>query len=440
MTKARTTMTVRLALAALGVAVILGFVYVVHRMQATRIVEAPVVECPVVMASGLTHVGSRVAPALTEAQIRAADLSMREAMYYKKMAGGKVRCTLCPNLCLLAEGERGSCRVRANIGGKLRTLVYGRVVATHDDPIEKKPLFHYLPGTRSFSIATAGCNLGCIFCQNWEISQAFPEKAYHQTVTPEQVVATAKRRGCKTIAYTYTEPTIFYEFMLDCAKLAHKEGLKNVWVTCGYINPEPLRELCKVMDAANIDLKGYSEEFYNEYCGASLEPVLTTLKITKEAGVWVEVTNLVIPGANDDEKTIREMCRWYMKNLGPDVPLHFSRFSPKYRMRHASYTPPATLEMAARIARDAGIRYVYIGNMPTESGEDTFCPYCKRRLVNRVRYLIAENKIKNGCCPYCGKKIPGVWQLPPAKPAKKPSAPTDATKTVPKPREGRAAE
>ena len=414
MTKTARRMILRLVLAALGVAVILCWPYVATWIQAARRPEASTVVAQPVLGTPPIFAAQRESPGLTEAQIRAAGLSLREAMYYKKLAGGKVRCTLCPNVCLLAEGERGACRARANIKGKLRTLVYGRVVAAHPDPIEKKPMFHFLPGTRAYSIATAGCNLGCIYCQNWQISQAFPEKAYHEKVTPEQVVAAAKRQGCKTIAYTYTEPTIFYEFMLDCAKLAHKEGLKNVWVTCGYINPEPERELCKVMDAANIDLKGYSEEFYNKYCGASLEPVLTALKVAREEGVWVEVTNLVIPGANDDEKMIREMCKWHMDNLGPDVPLHFSRFFPQYRMRHASPTPPGTLGKAARIAKAAGIHYVYVGNVVTQSGEDTFCPHCKRWLVKRIRYLVTENKIRKGRCPYCGKKVAGVWDINPA--------------------------
>ena len=351
----------------------------------------------------------REVPGLTEKQIRAAHLSLREAMYYEKLDRNRVQCLLCPTACLLADGERGSCRVRINLGGTLRTIVYGRLVAVHNDPIEKKPLFHFLPGTRAFSIATAGCNLGCVFCQNWQISQAFPECARNIAATPEQVVAAAKRSGCDTISYTYTEPTIFYEFMLDCARLARREGISNIFITCGYINPEPLRELAKVMDGANIDLKGFSEAYYNKYCKAALEPVLTTIKVAREEGMWVEVTNLVIPGANDDPQLIREMCKWLVANVGPDVPLHFSRFHPDYRMLDKPPTPPATLEMAARIAKEEGIRYVYIGNLLTRSGDDTFCPGCGRQLITRRGYEIITNHIRDGLCPHCGSPIAGVW-------------------------------
>ena len=353
--------------------------------------------------------GRRRVPALSEAEIRKAGLSLREAMYYEKLPEKKVRCVLCPSRCVLKEGQRGACRVRANIDGILRTLVYGRLVAVHNDPIEKKPLNHFMPGTRAFSIATAGCNLGCVFCQNWQISQAYPEKAQFMRATPESVVAMAKRQNCQSIAYTYTEPTIFYEFMLDCAKLARKQGLKNVWITCGYINPEPLKELCQVMDAANIDLKGYSEEFYNEYCRASLKPVLETLKQARAAGLWIEVTNLVIPGANDRPEMIRAMCRWHMKHMGADVPLHFSRFFPRYRLLDRSPTPPATLRTAAEIAQAEGIHHVYLGNIATDIGRDTVCPACGQVCIARQGYFIRRNDLREGKCPKCGTVIKGVW-------------------------------
>jgi len=355
----------------------------------------------------------RKVPGLSLKEIRASGLSMHEAMYYEKLADRKVQCKLCPALCVLADGERGGCAVRMNLDGTLRTLVYGRLVAVHDDPIEKKPLYHFIPASRAFSIATVGCNLGCVFCQNWRISQGMPEEGRHMTATPEQVVAAARKWGCDSIAYTYTEPTVFYEFMLDCARLARKEGLRNVWITCGYINPEPLRELCRVMDAANVDLKGFSEEFYREYCNASLEPVLTTLRIAKEEGLWVEITNLVIPGANDDPKMIRDMCKWIIANLGPDVPLHFSRFHPDYRLLHKPPTPPATLEMAARIAKEEGMRYVYIGNLLTQSGDDTCCPQCGALLLERRLSDVLRNNLEDGRCPNCGAEIPGVWQAAP---------------------------
>jgi len=351
----------------------------------------------------------RKVPGLTADEIRSAGLSLKEAMYYEKLAGGKVQCTLCPVMCVLGEGERGSCRARINIGGILRTLIYGRLLAQNDDPIEKKPLFHFLPGSRSLSIATAGCNLGCVFCQNWQISQALPEAASYQVVTPEQVVAEAKRLGCRSISYTYTEPTVFYEFMLDCARLAHQAGIRNVWVTCGYINPTPLRELCKVLDAANIDIKAFDEAYYRRYCGGSLEPVLTALRIAHEEKVWVEVTNLIVPGGNDDPRMIADLCKWHVAHLGPDVPMHFSRFFPMYRMLDDAPTPLETLLAAARIARDAGIRYVYVGNIATPSGEDTICPKCGRVLVQRQGFLVLRNEIRDGRCPDCGAEIPGVW-------------------------------
>jgi pyruvate formate lyase activating enzyme len=228
-------------------------------------------------------------------------------------------------------------------------------------------------------------------------------------MTPSQVVAQAKARGCRSISYTYTEPTVFYEFMLDCARLAHQEGIRNVWVTCGYINPAPLRELCKVLDAANIDVKGFDEAFYRRYCGGSLEPVLTALQIAHEEKVWVEVTNLIVPGGNDDPRMIADLCKWHMAHLGADVPLHFSRFSPMYQMQDAPFTPLETLLSAARTAREAGIRYVYVGNIATPQGEDTLCPKCGRALVRRQGFIVSSNEIRDGRCPFCGAAIAGVW-------------------------------
>jgi len=360
-------------------------------------------------------------PPLTVDQIRASGLSLREAMFYKRLPDRKVQCYLCPVMCALAEGERGQCATRINIDGILRTLVYGRPVAKHYDPIEKKPLFHFLPGAHALSIATAGCNLGCVFCQNWQISQALPEKAPHGILSPEELVAEAKRAGVQTIAYTYTEPTIFYEYMIDTARLARKEGIRNLWITCGYINPDPLRKLCRYMDAANVDLKGFDEDFYRKYCKASLEPVLTTLKIAREEGVWIEVTNLLIPGANDDPDMIRDLCKWHVANLGPDVPIHFSRFHPDYQLLNKPPTPIKTLETAAQIAREEGIRHVYIGNVATPRGDNTYCHKCGHLLIQRRRYVLLRNNLKFGACPKCGAKAPGVWTLSP-----KPTPPTGA--------------
>ncbi|MCD6594050.1 AmmeMemoRadiSam system radical SAM enzyme [bacterium] len=330
-------------------------------------------------------------------------------MFYKKLADGSVQCELCPFKCVLSEGQRGICGVRANVDGKLRALTYGKPVALHIDPIEKKPLFHFLPGSKIFSIATVGCNLSCNFCQNWTISQALPEESQHITLTPEQVVEQALANGCKSIAYTYSEPTVFFEYMYDTGFLAHKAGLKNVWVTCGYINEKPLRKLCEVLDGANVDLKGQTG-FYQKYTRSSREPVLRTLKILKQESVWVEITNLIIPGANDNPDTIRAMCRWIADSLGSDVPLHFSRFYPNYKLTDVPPTPVKTLIMARNIAREEGLKFVYIGNVPGENGEDTFCPSTGKKVIDRTGFWIMDNKIdSNGISPD-GSKIPGVWK------------------------------
>ena len=374
-------------------------VAVVERWWPSRGGKGP--ESPSVLAKGIS---------LDE--IRKAGLSLKEAMYYEPCpdAGpGGVRCVLCPRRCILREGERGTCKVRVNMGGELRTLVYGKLLALRPDPIEKKPLFHVLPGSRALSLATVGCNLHCTFCQNWEISQAYPEKAAHRHFDPEQIVGLALRLGCHTIAYTYTEPTIFYEYMLDTAKLARKRGLRNLWITCGYINPEPLRELCKYLDAANVDLKGFSEAFYRKYCFGRLEPVLTTLKILKEEDVFFEITNLVIPGANDDPADIRRLCKWIVADLGPDTPLHFSRFFPKYKMSKGSPTPVNTLLQARDIAIEEGLRYVFIGNVYVQGAEDTRCPKCGKLLVQRRGYTARAHAVDKGRCRYCGTPIPGIW-------------------------------
>jgi len=349
-------------------------------------------------------------PSISEETVRRKGLSLREAEYYQRRDGRRVQCLLCPTYCLLADGQRGQCRARMNIGGRLRSLVYARVVAVQIDPVEKKPLNHFLPGSRTFSIATAGCNLGCIFCQNWSISQALPEEASFRELSPAEVVDLAAKYRCEGIAYTYTEPTAFFEYMRDCAKLARERGIRNQMITCGYINPEPLKELCKYLDAANVDLKGFSEEFYQTYCHASLQPVLETLKVMRAEGVWVEITNLVIPQANDDPVLIREMCKWIVANLGRDVPLHFSRFHPDYRLRDRPPTPTETLVRAKQIAEEEGIRYVFIGNVHVPGGADTRCPACGRTLIERIGFFVKSNHVKDGKCEFCGAAIPGVWK------------------------------
>jgi pyruvate formate lyase activating enzyme len=367
-------------------------------------------------------------PPITLEKVRETGLSLHEAMYYEKLPDGNVRCRMCPSECTLGEGQRGPCKVRANFSGVLYTLVYGRPVALANDPVEKKPLFHVLPGSAAFSLSTVGCNLGCIFCQNWETSQVAPEDGSHRRmieiaryefpgiatstdeVTPAQIVAMAQALGADSVAYTYTEASVYYEYMLDTAKIAREKGLKNLWITCGYLNPEPLRELCKYINAANVDLKGFTEEFYQTYCKASLEPVLRTLKILHEEKVWFEITNLVIPGANDDPDTVRAMCRWIVENLGADYPLHFSRFYPRYRLTDKPPTPLETLKLCARIAREEGIHFVYVGNVPEEPDlENTFCPSCGKLLVRRYGFLVTECNIKNGACSFCGEPVPGIY-------------------------------
>jgi pyruvate formate lyase activating enzyme len=333
----------------------------------------------------------------------------REAMYWEGLGQGRVKCLLCPRQCLIPRNERGFCRARRNIKGRLYALTYGNPVAVHVDPVEKKPLFHVYPGTKSFSIATAGCNLRCKFCQNWEISQMDPESVKNSFVSPRQIIDGAKKSGSKTIAFTYTEPTIFYEYMLDIAKLAKEEGIACVMHSSGFISEEPLRELAKYLTAANIDLKGFSEKFYSSFCEGTLLDVLRALKVLKEEGVWLEITNLIIPTANDSEDDIRNLCIWIKENLGADTPVHFSRFFPMYRLTDLSPTPLKTLLKAEKIAKDTGLLYVYVGNIPQNIGEDTICPICANLLVKRIGYKVLENNIVDRKCKFCGVGIPGVW-------------------------------
>jgi pyruvate formate lyase activating enzyme len=335
---------------------------------------------------------------------------IKQADWEKQDCLGVV-CELCPFRCFLPEGSRGICRVRMNVAGKLKTLVYGQPVSVHIDPIEKKPVYHMLPGSRIFSLATVGCNLRCSFCQNWEISQCNPEEAKGpgQIMTPEDVVAAAIESGCGSIAYTYSEPVVFYEYVLDIAKLAKQKGLRNVLVSAGYINKEPLKKLAPYFDMIKIDLKGFNERFYRKVVGGDLKYVLDALKELHDLGVLTEVVNLIVPGLNDDTKEISRMCKWIYDNLGPDTPVFFSRFTPQYRLGNLPVTPIETLENARKIAMDAGLRYVYLGNVPGHPGENTYCPVCGRMLIRRYGYDILENNIKKSKCVFCGKDIPGIW-------------------------------
>jgi pyruvate formate lyase activating enzyme len=319
-------------------------------------------------------------------------------------------CELCPKNCRITEGHSGDCKSRIVLDGELRAITYGRPCAIHVDPVEKKPLFHFLPGTRILSLAAAGCNLHCKFCQNWTISQVAPEDLRSVDLPPEKVVQAALAQECLSVAYTYTDPVIFYEYTLETSRLAREKRLRNVTVTAGYINRAPMELLCRVTDASNTDLKAFSDTFYKELCDASLKPVLDGMALMKERGVWLEMTNLIVPTFNDDLEMIRKMCRWMLANLGPDTPLHFSRFYPMYKMRNLPPTPVEFLMKARAEALEIGLRYVYVGNVLGTGAENTYCPSDGTLLIKRVGYSVPENNLVNGSCPKCGLKIAGVWQ------------------------------
>jgi len=366
----------------------------------------------VFLSAGLLLMAAIISPASLTAQSEKPGQKPvpRIARYWEKVKEGVVHCLLCPRSCVLSGGQRGICTVRINKNGNLYTLGYGDPVTINIDPIEKKPFFHVAPGEPVFSLAVAGCNMRCLFCQNWQISQSKPDETQNYYLSPEEVVDLTIKNNCKFIAYTYTEPTVFYEYMLDIAKIARQKGIKNTMHTCGYINPEPLKELLKYMDAVNVDLKGFTEEFYAKIgMMAQLQPVLATLETIRERGVWLEITNLVIPGFNDDPVKIKEMCVWIKDNLGEDVPLHFSRFMPSFRLQSLPPTPIEKLQEACKIAGDVGLKYVYIGNVPGNQAENTYCPACGKIVVKRIGYRILEDNIKDGKCKFCGYKISGRW-------------------------------
>ena len=336
---------------------------------------------------------------------------LKEAMFYKKLEGKKVVCQLCPRYCIIPNRKRGFCRNRENRDGKLYTIVYGKPCSIGKEPIEKAPFYHFLPGSERITLATVSCNQRCKYCQNWEISQASLEERDHYDATPQDIIAIAKKYKVNIICFTYTEPIVFYEYMYDIAKLAKVEGIKTAVVTGGFINPEPLKELCKVVDAIKIDLKGFDEKFYEDVCGSQLQPVLEACKTVKEAKTHLEIVNLVVPTLNDDTAKIRQMCTWIKENLGDDVPLHFTRFGPAYKLTNLPPTPITTLENAIKIGHEVGLKYVYIGNVPGHNANNTYCPKCHKLLIKRLGYTVIENNIKDGRCRFCGEKIPGVWSL-----------------------------
>jgi len=336
---------------------------------------------------------------------------LMEAMFYDSLEGKLVRCNLCGHRCLIQPSKRGVCAVRENRDGRLYTMVYGRLIARAVDPVEKKPLYHFYPGSRAYSIATVGCNFRCKNCQNYDISQLPREtgKVIGDRVSPEDVVEDAERYGCESIAYTYTEPTIFYEYAYDVARLASREGIKNIFVTNGYITEEALRGIKPYLDAANIDLKSFKDSFYRSVCGARLEPVLEAIRLYKELGIWIEITTLIIPGLNDSEDELRSIASFIREELGPDVPWHVSRFYPMYMLLDLPQTPLETIRKARRIGLEVGLHYVYEGNVPGE-GEDTICPSCGETLIKRMGYNILENKVRDSTCPRCGFKVEGFWR------------------------------
>ncbi|MCM2265888.1 MAG: AmmeMemoRadiSam system radical SAM enzyme [Desulfuromonadales bacterium] len=335
---------------------------------------------------------------------------MLEAMFWEKAGEGRVRCGLCRFGCLIAPGRRGRCGVRENRDGALYSLVYGKCVAEHVDPIEKKPLFHFHPGSRSYSIATVGCNFRCLHCQNYEISQWPHERSGipGTDLPPRAIVDGARRSGCVSIAYTYTEPTIYFEYAYDTAVLARQAGLKNVFVTNGYTTTAALETIAPYLDAANVDLKAFSEKFYHEVTGASLAGVLACLKDYRRLGIWLEVTTLVIPGWNDDEDELRRLAGFIAGELGKEVPWHVSAFHPTYRMLDRPSTPASTLRRAAAIGRDAGLQHVYLGNLPDEGGEDTYCPHCRKVVIRRRGFQLSKMDVQEGRCRSCGGTIAGV--------------------------------
>lgn len=335
---------------------------------------------------------------------------MKEAMFYSKEAEHKVRCYLCAHRCLIREGRRGICGARENIEGLLYSMVYGKLVAMNVDPIEKKPLFHFLPSSTSFSIATAGCNFRCLHCQNFDISQHTREHSDipGSNVSPQQVVDAAEKSGCRSISYTYTEPTIFFEFAYDCARLAHERGIRNIFVSNGYTGPEAVKEIAPFLDGINIDLKG-DDDFYKKVCGARLKPVLDTIRLMREFGVWVEVTTLVIPSYNDSESTLTAIAE-YIRSVDPSIPWHVTGYYPTYKLLDQPRTPVETLRHARDIGYANGLRYVYEGNVPGEGGENTYCPNCKDLLIRRAGYKIMENRIKDSHCSKCMELIEGLWR------------------------------
>ena len=348
---------------------------------------------------------------ITRATPKVEEAPLREAMFYEKLDENWVQCRICFRRCTIAPESRGFCRVRENRSGKLYSLVHSLPSAVHIDPIEKEPQLHNLPGTNILCLGTVGCNFRCKQCHNWHLSQSSPGALRTYDLPPEEVVARALAHKIPTISFTYNDPIVFYEYVYDVAVLAKEKGLNILWHSNLSIEPEPLRKLLKYTDAVTVDLKGFSEEVYRQTYSAELAPVLRALKIIKEEGVWLEIVNLIIPTINDDPGEIRKMCEWIKENLGEDVPVHFSRFVPAYKLTHLPRTPVKTLEMARKVAKDVGLHYATVGNVPGHKYNSTFCPKCEKRLIHRLHFTVLSNNIKEGRCRFCAHKIPGIWEM-----------------------------
>ncbi len=333
-----------------------------------------------------------------------------EAKFYQKLPSRKIKCNLCPRNCPVKDGERGHCGVRENRGGVFYSLVYSRVCAAHVDPIEKKPLFHYLPGTTAFSIATAGCNVNCKFCQNWSLSQSRPEEVPAEYAPPLSVAELAQQYNCPTIAFTYSDPVVFAEYLMDTADAGHAAGIRSVVVSNGYIQQEALKSAYGKADAVKIDLKSFSESYYRRVVNGHLKPVLDTLVTLRTMDKWTEIVYLVLPALNDSDQELRGLAQWIKTNLGADVPLHFSQYHPEHLLKNLPVTPLSTLERAKAIADAEGLHYVYIGNIPGHPAQNTYCPNCRKMLVERAGFAAGQMLIRNNCCPFCQQPIPGIWQ------------------------------
>jgi len=356
------------------------------------------------------------AAAAAASSLRAAEApkgwTAQKARHWSALPDGRVICELCPNGCRIDDGGRGDCRVRENRKGELQTLVHSRACSLHVDPIEKKPMFHYMPGSVALSVATPGCNFTCRFCQNWQISQFPPERVECTHVTPDDLVKAAKAQGAPTIAYTYSEPVVFYEYMYDTAKAGRKAGVGSVMISNGFIEKQPLSELCEHLTGVKVDLKAFTEDFYRKTCSGRLQPVLDSLQTLRKLGMWTEIVVLLVPTLNDSEDETRQMCKWVVENLGPDVPMHFSRFHPTYMLKELPPTPVETVVRAREIASAEGVHFAYVGNVSPHKYENTYCPGCGRVLIRRIGYVVRENALADGRCPDCQTAIPGVWKNP----------------------------